>query len=257
MQHKNELMEAVEATMGGAKGRFRVTSSTAGFGGEAGELGEMLRDSICFVMPKAPLPDEPADPNVCAEVIVHLLPYERVWVEFPLPDGAIAAALIRVIERKVIRAWSFVRDPQRVWVIINHVADDGESIGTTQAVMLGAELCKYIVQLPVVHREVDAPLQKARAKRGKKPLFSYWELDLSGVREAIRSEGGAATDIQVRAHLRRGNWARAYERTVRGQVQRIPPAWRPAAVVGNKALGMIHKDYKITPSEGPPSSVKP
>ena len=81
----------------------------------------------------------------------------------------------------------------------------------------------------------DAKLQKARAKRGKQPLFSYWTLELDLSRpESSESLGG--THASPRLHLRRGH-ARQY----------APGKWtwvQPCAV-GNKSAGMVHKDYAM------------
>jgi hypothetical protein len=82
----------------------------------------------------------------------------------------------------------------------------------------------------------DAKLNKARAKRGKAPLFSYWTLQLDGKTERGNDHGG--THASPRVHLRRGH-PRQY----------TPGKWtwvQPHAV-GNKAAGMVHKDYAAGP----------
>lgn len=81
------------------------------------------------------------------------------------------------------------------------------------------------------HKPADK-LQKARAKRGKAPLFSYWTLQLRGRQEKGQPLGG--THAGPRVHLRRGH-----------PRQFAPGRWtwvQPHAV-GNKAAGMVHKDY--------------
>ena len=83
------------------------------------------------------------------------------------------------------------------------------------------------------HRQPDK-LQKARTKRGKKSLFSYWTLELTRDRAEGTQLGG--THSSPRLHLRRGH-PRQY----------APNKWtwvQPCAV-GNKALGMVHKDYRL------------
>jgi hypothetical protein len=82
----------------------------------------------------------------------------------------------------------------------------------------------------------DAKLQKARAKRGKAPLFSYWTLQLDGKSERGENQGG--THASPRVHLRRGH-----------PRQHAPGKWtwvQPHAV-GNKARGVVHKDYSAGP----------
>lgn len=75
-------------------------------------------------------------------------------------------------------------------------------------------------------------LQAARVRRGKKPLFSYWTLELLPSVEAVRLGGSHASP---RLHLRRGH-PRQY---APGKY-----CWVQPHVVGNKSLGMVHKDYR-------------
>lgn len=77
-------------------------------------------------------------------------------------------------------------------------------------------------------------LQKARASRGKKPLFSYWTLELKQERTEGDPLGG--THAAPRLHLRRGH-PRQY---AEGKW-----TWVQPCVVGNKAAGMVHKDYRL------------
>lgn len=78
----------------------------------------------------------------------------------------------------------------------------------------------------------DAKLQKARQKRGKAPLFSYWTLELQGKAERGPDAGG--THASPRVHLRRGH-PRQY----------APGKWTwvQAHAVGNRSAGVVHKDY--------------
>jgi hypothetical protein len=83
----------------------------------------------------------------------------------------------------------------------------------------------------------DTALQKARAKRGKQPLFSYWTLELNG-RDGGAAQSFGGTHASPRVHLRRGH-PRQY----------APGKWtwvQPHAV-GNRELGMVHKDYVVGP----------
>lgn len=83
----------------------------------------------------------------------------------------------------------------------------------------------------------EPKLTKARAKRGKAPLFSYWTLQLDGKSERGENQGG--THASPRVHLRRGH-----------PRQHAPGKWtwvQPHAV-GNKASGVVHKDYSAGPA---------
>lgn len=75
-------------------------------------------------------------------------------------------------------------------------------------------------------------LQKARTKRGKAPLFSYWTLQLGQKNERGESLGG--THASPRVHLRRGH-PRQY---APGKY-----TWVQPHAVGHRELGMVHKDY--------------
>lgn len=91
------------------------------------------------------------------------------------------------------------------------------------------------------HKPDDA-LQKARAKRGKLPLFSYWTLELTGTTNE-RGEHQGGTHSSPRVHLRRGH-PRQY---VPGKY-----TWVQACAVGNKSLGMVHKDYRLKSCQSAP-----
>lgn len=108
-------------------------------------------------------------------------------------------------------------------------------------------LCLFLSALNCVNvsralHEPDIKLQRARSKRGRQPLFSYWtlEIDLSHAQTDRESMGG--THASPRLHLRRGH------------SRQFAPGkycWVQPHVVGNKRLGMIHKDYAVS---SPPST---
>jgi hypothetical protein len=83
-----------------------------------------------------------------------------------------------------------------------------------------------------VEHKPDAKLQKARAKKGKKPLFSYWTLHLKTKSASGVELGG--THASPRVHLRRGHPR---------QYQPGKWTWVQPCMVGNPKMGMVHKDY--------------
>lgn len=99
--------------------------------------------------------------------------------------------------------------------------------------------CSAINCINVKRQEHARPakLQKARAKRGKQPLFSYWTLRLDG--KSDRGDDYGGTHASPRVHLRRGH-PRQY----------TPGKWTwvQAHAVGNKSLGVVHKDYTAGPA---------
>jgi hypothetical protein len=89
-----------------------------------------------------------------------------------------------------------------------------------------------------IHRHEERPpeaLQKARKKRGKQPLFSTWTLDLMLPKQDRDQNHHGGTHASPRLHLRRGH-PRQY---ANGKW-----IWIKEHVVGNKSLGMVHKDYR-------------
>lgn len=85
-----------------------------------------------------------------------------------------------------------------------------------------------------VEHSPSEKLQKARAKRGKQPLFSYWTLEIDLPKSRAVGEDYGGTHASPRLHLRRGH-PRQY---APGKY-----CWVQPCVVGNKAAGMVHKDY--------------
>lgn len=77
-------------------------------------------------------------------------------------------------------------------------------------------------------------LQRARAKRGKRPLFSFWTLEIALPKHRGEGESCGGTHATPRLHLRRGH-PRQY---APGKY-----CWVQPCVVGNKQAGMVHKDY--------------
>jgi hypothetical protein len=80
----------------------------------------------------------------------------------------------------------------------------------------------------------DAAINKRRTQRGKTPFHSFHVLEIVGHDTESISLGG--THASPRVHLRRGH------------IRRLPkgPVWVNACVVGNKALGMVTKEYRVS-----------
>ena len=76
--------------------------------------------------------------------------------------------------------------------------------------------------------------QSVRRALGRHPLFSTWTLEIDLVRSAKEIPGEGGTHASPRLHLRRGH-ARQHRPGVW--------CWVQPHVVGDKSLGMIHKDY--------------
>lgn len=79
-------------------------------------------------------------------------------------------------------------------------------------------------------------LNKKRKEIGKKPIFSTWTLHIDLDHPANIQHRGTGTHASPRVHLRRGH-IRRYKN---GKF-----IWIQALVVGNKKLGLVHKDYAV------------
>ena len=174
------------------------------------------------------------------------LPYPITWIEFTAAQCIVGALLIEEDKQLGGHVWIMHGGTWRFAFpfkckidgkigfqsVTEDMANDASQIVANIRVFLSAMACTNVRR---VEHKPDAKLQKARAKRGKRPLFSYWtlELDLS---RAESSESLGGTHASPRLHLRRGH-ARQY----------APGKWTwvQPCVVGNKAAGMVHKDYRV------------
>lgn len=187
-----------------------------------------------------------------------LLPYPVCWIE---------GAAVNVDGRSVMMGWLCVRGPdndpskfeffgwgreQGEWTCLGWWRFDGSYPGLfsselqqqyddgnlqSVAVLLSLALSLLNCSNIVTRRhDPDPKLQKARAKRGKQPLFSYHtlEIDPQASREAGIDQGG--THASPRVHLRRGH------------IRKFAPGkwcWVRETIVRGITPGMVHKDYAL------------
>lgn len=86
----------------------------------------------------------------------------------------------------------------------------------------------------IIDQKPDDRQRKLRRMRGKKPLFTYKVITITGKRK-VSKEGKGGTHASPVTHLRRGHW-RHYKSGKR--------AWVEAMVVNGKD-GIVAKDYKV------------
>lgn len=214
---------------------------------DAKRIGEQ---AVCFALGCI-------DHTVALTAIPELcrLPYQTCWFEAEFqneddPTRRVCVGMLCSEEEGGFNAAVFARHTSGWWVLAGVVhADslqDNEMLVQCPAVD-GARRQMHVMTYGVkaflsalhctnVRRQEhvpDAKLQKARAKRGKSPLFSYWTLQLDGRCERGHDHGG--THASPRVHLRRGH-PRQY----------APGKWTwvQAHAVGNRAAGVVHKDYR-------------
>lgn len=205
------------------------------------------------------------------------LPFSSTLIEFDLDceGNYVFAHLVSIDETIELTAFVLIPDPGVIWCVGQSVfSGDGVEITREER---GAEgdirraypslgfthpgLCRqfraidglrideiskmaamFISALNCSNIEyIDNPapeaLNRKRVKAGKVPLFSYKTLHIKvGPKEAsINPMGG--THASPRVHLRRGHIRRLTD---------LRTTWVSACVVGNKELGMIHKEYAVT-----------
>lgn len=184
-----------------------------------------------------------------------ILPFRTCWFELAHEDesGPANIGLLAIQGADEFRAFAWVRR-RSAWYLLLHYK--GKSIADKEMAVWRAKetLTKFEWTFPIMavrcflsalhctnvkrqEHTPDAALQRARSKRGKAPLFSYWTLQLNGKSERGDDQGG--THASPRVHLRRGH------------PRQFAPGkwtWVQAHAVGNKAAGMVHKDYRAGPA---------
>jgi hypothetical protein len=176
-------------------------------------------------------------------------PFPSNWFECnfenPLNGKQTILGLLATQYKKGQQAITVIRKYDGVWVVLAlirlvngmfeavglHDREFIESIFPLVRVYLTAMRCNNVKS---IEHHPPLSLQKSRAKRGKKPLFSYWTLEL----KQERTEGDPLGDTHAspRLHLRRGH------------PRQFAPGkwtWVQPCVVGNKAAGIVHKDYRL------------
>lgn len=210
----------------------------------ASELHRVAPKAMCFYLGEV---DDYDGLKVIPQLSV--LPFEVCWFEILCIDGQrqwiVGAMVYRLASGVRIQGFSkensqwallfcaelenFISKRIAVFPADDRCLQAAGAVRSKIATFLTAMSCKNVQKACVNPSE---KLQKARQKRGKKPLFSYWVLELNGKKDPSAHLGG--THASPRLHLRRGH-PREY----------APGKWTwvTESIVGNKATGMIHKDY--------------
>lgn len=223
------------------------------------ELGQQMHraarglagSAICFDLGET---HQMADPDNSAPFLVNL-PYKTCWFETNASNAHNKVNVLGILANQeypsnYVRLFLYTRLERR-WAIhgvlgvISLSSDLGETYppddeSTKILCSCLAYVRRFLFAMNCTNvgrqeHKPDAALQKARAKRGKQPLFSYWTLELND-RDGGAAQSFGGTHASPRVHLRRGH-PRQY----------APGKWtwvQPHAV-GNRELGMVHKDYVI------------
>jgi hypothetical protein len=174
------------------------------------------------------------------------LPYDVCWIEMvangvvvgslcvPLDGAIVVSPAIKKPDGWMLGASMLISQSDGLiqYIVPPQTKDWHEAIGATISRFLSAMNCTNVSR---IESKPSEALNKARVRRGKRPLFSTWTLSISIPKERRDSVALGGAHASPRVHLRRGH-PREYK----------PGLWtwvQPCAV-GAKENGMIHKDYK-------------
>lgn len=199
------------------------------------------------------------------------LPLKSCWFEFNV-DRDIYGVLLKDTDHPKTRQAGFLFfRHHRQWMLhdtwsgasLDSEKENGDDVTVGmfgRSILIEADtaiVCRQVISAFLsalhcnnVHRKLNVPstkLQVARHSRGKKPLFSYWtlNLDIHGTNNGCAETAVNGNGTKKRLHIRRGH-PREY----------APGKWTWVRehLAGNKSLGMIHKDYKAIYREQPQSA---
>lgn len=100
----------------------------------------------------------------------------------------------------------------------------------------------------LVNNEPPEKLNRARVKRGKKPLIRYHTLEIEPMRQVLRAEGQIEkTGLKKALHICRGHFAHYGDSYGRGKLfgKLEGCYWMPATVKGTPKEGIVVKDYNV------------
>lgn len=245
--HLRELLESHEIGAGECPPYDMETRVKIAFK----QVNESAKRAVCFYLGDSRDIAEIDSPNLSG--ITINLPFETCWFEFdvclanrpPIVFGVMADAAKPVeaslaVFARINRQWNYLFTGLTQNNMRSMTADDNmegtlpEFYRLVLCVMCTTLCAMKCVNIERVEHAPNGKLQKARAKRGKKPLFSFWTLELAIPNAKKERNKCGGTHSSPRLHLRRGH-VREY----------LPGlfCWVQPHAVGNKKLGVVHKDY--------------
>lgn len=186
------------------------------------------------------------------------LPYDCCWIELfdSSSRGDIVGALCykSVLDEDSFHVIPVTKERDGSWLFFNSMLVqrlNGEIFYHTPAEssFLYQQLCIALFcffsamncsNVAISESKPSPSLAKARARRGKQPLFSTWTLEFNIPGNRVEKNSSSGTHASPRVHLRRGH-IREYRQGMF--------TWVQPCAVGAKENGMIHKDYKAVVSK--------
>lgn len=177
------------------------------------------------------------------------LPFDVCWVEVAaMGQGAqvVFGGMLWLVDGRINgQAWRKFKGEWRYLFSWERTEDCKSLVAHTHPDMnqrsIQAQICYLHLFLTAMNctnitkREHSTPekLQKARVKRGKKPLFSYWTLEIDLPKRTTEQTGAGGTHAAPRLHLCRGHMKK----------RKTGYFWWQPHVRGDKKSGMVQKDY--------------
>lgn len=189
------------------------------------------------------------------------LPYPVIWLEGDLHDGLLGVLavtvetgdiqaavmnkrrgggwqLVAIVEIRDVKAGTYQCNPV---LLPSRDSSQQESLlnyaGNATGLLASTLMAMHCTNVQRISHPASKIRNTQRVRQGRVPLFSTWTLHLPGPVAENQPQGG--THASPRVHLRRGH----PRRCASGKY-----TWVQPHVVGNKALGMVHKDYAATPA---------
>ena len=205
-------------------------------------IPSLAKNAMCFTHPLDELP------VVCIDGALIKLPFKTCWFEFPQPNAELKAGFLCWESTGCFDFSVFVFFESK-WIFGGtfNTYLDGDAVATkgfmghpdesVRGLILsfyGFLMALNCCNIKRTEHKPEASKQSVRRALGRQPLFSTWTLGIDLQRTAREMPGQGGTHASPRLHLRRGH-ARQHKPGLW--------CWVQPHVVGDKSLGMVHKDY--------------
>jgi len=126
--------------------------------------------------------------------------------------------------------------------LANCATEEGQEMARIASLTICLMHCKNV---SAVEQVPPAKLQKARQRRGKRPLVRYHVLNIQPMAKVLRREGGlgSGTGLAQALHICRGHFKDFRQSGLFGRVKGI--FWWDQHARGERDKGVVVKDYNI------------
>lgn len=100
----------------------------------------------------------------------------------------------------------------------------------------------------VTYKDVDPDMQinRTRRKHGRKPFLRYSTIEIDGMKQVLRTEGGVETNgLKKALHICRGHFATYADSMLGRKLDKPVTVWRPSHIRGAAKQGVVVSDYVV------------